>query len=110
VTLGVLLGLVLGKIVGITVFAYAAQRLGFAEVPEGVTPGQFLGVAAIAGIGFTVSLFITELAFDEASIIDEAKVGILAASILAALVGALILRLGAGAGSDEIVAAAREDG
>jgi NhaA family Na+:H+ antiporter len=110
VTLGVLLGLVVGKIVGITLFAYAAQRLGFAEVPEGVTPAQFFSVAAIAGIGFTVSLFITELAFDEASIIDEAKVGILAASILAALVGALILRLGAGAGSDEIVAAAREDG
>ena len=110
VTLGILLGLVVGKIVGVTLFAYAAQRLGFAEVPEGVTPRQFLGVAAIAGIGFTVSLFITELAFDAASIIDEAKVGILAASIVAALVGALILRLDARAGSDEIVPAAREDG
>ena len=89
VTLGVLAGLVVGKVVGITVFAYAAQKLGFAEVPEGVAPSQFLGAAAIAGIGFTVSLFITELAFDEASIVDEAKVGILAASMLAALVGAL---------------------
>lgn len=110
VTLGVLLGLVVGKIVGVTLFAYAAQRLGFAEVPEGVTRSQFLGVAAIAGIGFTVSLFITELAFDEASIIDEAKVGILVASILAAAIGALILRVGPGARSDEVVTAAREDG
>ncbi len=110
VTLGVLLGLVVGKIVGVTLFAYAAQRLGFAEVPEGVTRSQFLGVAAIAGIGFTVSLFITELAFDEASIIDEAKVGILVASILAAAVGALILLAGSGARSDEVVTAAREDG
>ena len=110
VTLGVLLGLVVGKIVGVTLFAYAGQRLGFAEVPEGVTPSQFLGVAAIAGIGFTVSLFITELAFDEASIIEEAKVGILVASILAAAVGALILRAGPAARSDEVVTAAREDG
>jgi NhaA family Na+:H+ antiporter len=110
VTLGVLLGLVVGKIVGVTLFAYAGQRLGFAEVPEGVTPSQFLGVAALAGIGFTVSLFITELAFDEASIIEEAKVGILVASILAAAVGALILRAGPAARSDEVVTAAREDG
>ncbi len=109
-TLGILLGLVVGKIVGVTLFAYVAQRLGFAEVPEGVTRGQFLGVTAIAGIGFTVSLFVTELAFDEASIIDEAKVGILAASILAAAVGAIILRVGGGARSDEFVTAAREDG
>jgi Na+/H+ antiporter NhaA len=57
-----------------------------------------------------VSLFITELAFDAVSIIDEAKVGILVASILAAAIGALILRAGPGARSDEVVTAAREDG
>ena len=88
------MGLVVGKLAGISLFAYAAQRIGFAEVPEGVPGRQILAAAAIAGIGFTVSLFIAELAFDEAALVDEAKVGILAASVLAAGLGALVLRLG----------------
>ncbi|MGH2699522.1 MAG: Na+/H+ antiporter NhaA [Actinomycetota bacterium] len=109
VTLGVLGGLVAGKLAGISLFAYAAQRIGFAEVPEGVSGAQIMGAAAIAGIGFTVSLFIAELAFDEAGIIDQAKVGILAASILAAGLGALILRRAAGAGEGEQVVTASRD-
>jgi Na+/H+ antiporter NhaA len=92
VTLGIVLGLVVGKLAGISLFAYAAQRIGFAEVPEGVPGRQIVAAAAIAGIGFTVSLFIAELAFDEATLVDEAKVGILAASVLAAGLGALVLR------------------
>jgi NhaA family Na+:H+ antiporter len=94
VTLGIVAGLVVGKLAGISLFAYAAQRIGFAEVPEGVPGRQIVAAAAIAGIGFTVSLFIAELAFDEAVLIDEAKVGILVASVLAAGLGALVLRLG----------------
>ena len=92
VTLGVVAGLVVGKLVGISLFAYGAQKFGFAEIPEGVPGRQILGAAAIGGIGFTVSLFIAELAFDEAALVDEAKVGILAASVLAAGLGALVLR------------------
>jgi Na+:H+ antiporter, NhaA family len=108
VTLGILGGLVAGKLAGISLFAYAAQRFGFAEVPSGVSPAQIMGAAAIAGIGFTVSLFITELAFDEERLIDEAKVGILAASVLAAVVGAVILLRAKG--GDEVVTGARDNG
>jgi Na+/H+ antiporter NhaA len=94
VTLGIVAGLVVGKLAGISLFAYAAQRIGFAEVPAGVPAQHIVAAAAIAGIGFTVSLFITELAFDDAVLIDEAKVGILVASALAAALGALVLRFG----------------
>jgi NhaA family Na+:H+ antiporter len=100
VTLGIVAGLVVGKLAGISLFAYAAQRIGFAEVPEGVSGRQIVGAAAIAGIGFTVSLFITELAFEDAALIDEAKVGILVASVLAAGLGAVVLQFG-GTASDE---------
>jgi len=98
VTLGVIVGLVVGKLVGICLFAFGAQRIGFAEIPEGVPAQHIVAAAAIAGIGFTVSLFIAELAFDEAALVDEAKVGILVASVLAAGLGALVLRLGGRAG------------
>jgi NhaA family Na+:H+ antiporter len=108
VTLGVIVGLVVGKLVGISLFAYGAQRIGFAEIPEGVPGWQILAAAAIAGIGFTVSLFITELAFDEAVLIDEAKVGILAASILAAGLGALVLLLGGR--REKVVTGSRDNG
>jgi NhaA family Na+:H+ antiporter len=101
VTLGIVVGLVIGKLAGISLFAYTAQRIGFAEVPEGVPALQIAAAAAIAGIGFTVSLFIAELAFDEAALVDEAKVGILVASVLAAGIGALVLRLGAGSAEPE---------
>ncbi|MGH2775932.1 MAG: Na+/H+ antiporter NhaA [Actinomycetota bacterium] len=108
ITLGIVAGLVVGKLAGISLFAYAAQRFGFAEVPEGVSGSQIMGAAAIAGIGFTVSLFITELAFDEAALIDEAKVGILAASALAAALGAAVLRFGGRSGGSEDLSQARE--
>jgi Na+:H+ antiporter, NhaA family len=108
VTLGVVVGLVVGKLAGISLFAFGAQRIGFAEVPEGVSGRQIMGAAAIAGIGFTVSLFITELAFDQETLIDEAKVGILAASVLAAALGATILRFGGRSSSEEKLSQARE--
>jgi NhaA family Na+:H+ antiporter len=92
VTLGVVFGLVVGKIVGVSLFSLAALRLGLAVLPAGTTRRHIVGISAIAGIGFTVSLFVTGLAFDAAAIQDEAKVGILAASILAAVIGVLILR------------------
>jgi NhaA family Na+:H+ antiporter len=91
ITLGVVAGLVVGKTVGVTVFTWLATRTGITRLPEGVGWGQLVGVAALAGIGFTVSLFITSLAFETQAIQDAAKVGILIASLLAGLLGALLL-------------------
>jgi NhaA family Na+:H+ antiporter len=91
VALGVVVGLVVGKTVGVTVFTWLAARTGITRLPEGVGWSQMVGVAALAGIGFTVSLFITSLAFQTQVVQDAAKVGILAASLLAGLLGAVLL-------------------
>lgn len=91
IALGVVVGLVVGKTVGVTVFAWMAARTGIIRLPEDVEWNQLVGVAALAGIGFTVSLFITSLAFQTTAVQDTAKVGILAASLLAGLLGALLL-------------------
>jgi NhaA family Na+:H+ antiporter len=91
VFLGVLLGLVAGKTLGITGFALIATRSRLAQLPNGVTLTQFVGTAAIAGIGFTVSLFVTGLAFTDYHLAQSAKIGILLASVIAALMGAAIL-------------------
>lgn len=95
VTLGVMAGLVLGKTVGVFLFAWAAVRLGLGKMPVGATWRQVGGVAMLAGIGFTVALFVTELAFgpDQAAFADQAKVGILAASLVAGIAGYVTLRL-----------------
>jgi len=93
VTIGIVLGLVVGKLVGVTAFAWLAVRTGLCKLPRGATWTQMLGIGAVAGIGFTVSLFITNLAFEQQLIADQAKIGILVASTVAALVGATILRV-----------------
>ena len=75
-----------------------AVRLGLSTLPAGVRWAHILGVGALAGIGFTVSLFITELAYADPEVIDAAKIGVLGGSILAAALGmALLLRAGRGA-------------
>lgn len=91
VALGVVLGLVVGKTLGITAFAWLAVRVGWATKPAGASWAQVIGVAAVAGIGFTVSLFVAGLAFETAALEDAAKLGILAASALAGVLGALLL-------------------
>ena len=91
VTVGVIAGLVVGKPLGITLFAWAGARLGLLERPAGVSWPEIVGVAALAGIGFTISLFIAGLAFDDPALIDAAKIGILGGSLLASLLGAWIL-------------------
>jgi NhaA family Na+:H+ antiporter len=105
VVLGVLLGLVIGKQVGITVAAWLVVRRGLAALPDGVTWRHIYGAAWLGGIGFTMSLFIADLAFAGTGALDQAKVGILAASVVAGLGGFLILRsLGsaeAAAGSED---------
>ena len=94
VTLGVIAGLVVGKPLGITGAAWLATRLRLAELPDDATWPQVAGVATLAGIGFTVSLFIAGLAFDTGALVTDAKVGILAASLLASVAGAIMLRHG----------------
>jgi Na+:H+ antiporter, NhaA family len=93
VTLGVVLGLVIGKVVGVSGAAALAVALRVARFPTGVRPAHLVGASAVAGIGFTVSLFMAELAFDDERLIAEAKVGILAASVLAGALGWIVLRL-----------------
>ena len=91
VTIGVAVGLVVGKVVGVSVFTLTSVRLGLCTLPAGVTRSHVVGISAISGIGFTVSMFIGGLAFDNAGLQEEAKVGILLASLIAALIGSLIL-------------------
>ena len=100
VALGVAAGLVIGKMVGISLFSWAAVRLGFAHAPEELTWRHQIGVALLGGIGFTVALFITELAFQDGTLVEEAKVGIFAASLFAGLAGYGALRLGPGPRQD----------
>lgn len=83
--------MVLGKIVGVFSATWLAQRFSFTTTPVGMTSMHLLGLAAVAGIGFTVSLFITGLAFDEPVFIPEAKIGILFASAVAGAFGMLAL-------------------
>jgi NhaA family Na+:H+ antiporter len=83
----VAVGLVVGKTVGLTLGALLAVRLGLSALPSGVRWAHVLGVGALAGIGFTVSLFIADLAFDDPSHLDAAKIGILGGSAVAAALG-----------------------
>ena len=91
VAMGIILGLVVGKQVGVTAFAFVAVRLGFAALPYGVTWIQFYGVSLLGGIGFTMSLFITNLAFTSDLLNTEAKMGILLGSAIAGVFGYLVL-------------------
>jgi Na+/H+ antiporter NhaA len=87
VTWGVVLGLVIGKLIGVGAGALGTVRLGLGTLPQGVGIGQVWGGAALSGIGFTVSLLIAALAFEDTGLRDQATVGILIAAVLAALAG-----------------------
>lgn len=91
VTWGVILGLVVGKAVGITAFTLGAVALKIGSLPVGVTPRYVIGAGALGGIGFTVSLFVTELAFGEELVGTDARLGVLIASLLAGAIGTAIL-------------------
>ncbi len=91
VTTGVVVGLVVGKTVGITAAAWLAVRSGVGRLPEGTTWPMIAAVAAVAGIGFTVSLFISELAFGPGALQDAARIGVLGGSTVAAGLGAFAL-------------------
>jgi NhaA family Na+:H+ antiporter len=93
ITLGVAAGLLLGKPAGVLLASWLAVRSGAARLPENLGWAHLAGAGLLAGIGFTVSLFITDLAFDDAVRQEDAKLGILGASVVAALAGYAFLRL-----------------
>jgi len=91
ITLGIIVGLVLGKQVGVTIASWVAVRFGGAELPRGVNWAQIWGASCLAGVGFTMSLFISDLAF-KGILMDEAKIGIIAGSLISGVWGYLVLR------------------
>ena len=91
-TLGVMTGLVIGKPLGIATFSWLATRLGIASLPSGVTWTMLAATGVLAGIGFTMALFISGLAFTDTTDLDAAKVGVLLASLVTGVSGWLWLR------------------
>ena len=94
VALAVALGLIVGKFLGIAGATLAALRLRLGALPTGVDRRGLLGAAALGGIGFTVSLFITPLAYDDPLLVGAAKLGILGGSVISAAIGITILAVG----------------
>lgn len=93
VSLGIIFGLIIGKILGIAGVSFIAIKTGIAKLPEGSSMSQLLGVASLGGIGFTMSIFVADLAFEgNDPLIFQAKIGILSASFIAGLFGYLWLR------------------
>ena len=90
-SVGIIGGLVLGKPLGILLFCWLAVKCRIASLPDGITWRHVAGVGALAGIGFTMSLFIADLAFENEAHLTSAKAGILAASLISAIVGSLAL-------------------
>jgi NhaA family Na+:H+ antiporter len=92
IALGIVLGLVVGKAVGITAFSFLAVQSKIAGMAEGLTWAGIAGVGILAGVGFTVALFITSLSFGDETLVATAKVAVLAASLAAGLIGYFYLR------------------
>jgi len=90
--LGIFAGLVLGKPIGIVSFSLFAQRLGIASIAKNISKKQLIGAGILGGIGFTMAIFVTNLAFTDAALIDIGKISILIASTVAATIGYLLLR------------------
>ncbi|MGH1505666.1 MAG: Na+/H+ antiporter NhaA [Acidimicrobiales bacterium] len=89
-------GLVVGKPLGITAAAFLAVKSGVAKLPDGIGWMHVLGMSGLAGIGFTVSIFISGLAFDDATIVGHAKIAILLASVAASIFGAVLIKAAGG--------------
>ncbi|HEY0092354.1 MAG TPA: Na+/H+ antiporter NhaA [Flavobacterium sp.] len=92
-SIGILLGLVIGKPLGIWLFSFVAVRFGVCKLPPGMRWNTLLGAGILAGIGFTMSVFITLLAFDDPQIITSSKIAILLASTIAAILGFIVLKV-----------------
>ena len=94
VTWAIVAGLVLGKLLGIAGATLLALRRGWGTLPEGVEARHVWGLGAVAGIGFTVSLFIAQLAYEDPTVVDSAKIGIFAGSLLSGAIGVALLTRG----------------
>jgi NhaA family Na+:H+ antiporter len=92
-SLGISLGLLVGKPVGILSFSFIAIRSKLSTIPDGINFRQITGASFLGGIGFTMSIFITLLAFDDQSVIDQSKVSIMIASLIAGSIGYLMLKV-----------------
>jgi NhaA family Na+:H+ antiporter len=91
VSLGAFVGLLLGKPIGVAGFVLLAVASGLTRLPAGASWSAMIGVGLLAGIGFTMSLFIANLAFADQAMLDQAKIGVLAASVVASLAGLAFL-------------------
>jgi len=92
VVIGVVAGLCVGKTAGIVGSSFLAVRAGIADLPRGVTWAKLTGVGLLAGVGFTIALFIANLTFDDPARVEAAKLGILTASLLSGTLGYALLR------------------
>ena len=93
VGLGIILGLVVGKLVGVVGAGLGAVRFGFGRLPSGMQAGNLVGIGSVAGIGFTVAIFIAELAFVEPAVVEQAKLAVVIASMMAGILSWGLLRL-----------------
>ena len=93
-SLGILAGLILGKPLGIFLFSFFGAGLGLCALPNDLKWKNILGAGFLAGIGFTMSIFITMLAFDDATLINNSKFAVLAASLVAGIIGFIWLKSG----------------
>ncbi|RZM08550.1 MAG: sodium:proton antiporter, partial [Pedobacter sp.] len=92
VSIGVTAGLVIGKFIGVLLFTWIMVKTGLGKLPDQANWKHIIGVALLAGIGFTMSLFISGLAFKNPTFIDQAKYGILLASVIAGILGLAVLK------------------
>jgi len=99
--LGIALGLVLGKQIGVFGMTWATVKLGLARLPHGVTWAHIYGLACLAGIGFTMSLFIGSLSFGDPELMNAVRVGVLSGSLVSGVIGFAVLRLTASVEEDE---------
>ncbi len=93
-SLGIISGLVIGKTIGIFLFSWMVIKAGWSRLPESTTWKHMLGVSILGGIGFTMSIFISNLAFSDFHIIEESKMAVLAGSLIACVIGLLLLLSG----------------
>jgi NhaA family Na+:H+ antiporter len=100
VTIGIAAGLLAGNVIGIFGMTWLGVRLGIGQLPESVAWRHVVGVGLLAGIGFTVAIFVSSIAFDHQATVDQAKMGVFGASLLAGVAGYLFLRF-VGAGTPE---------
>jgi len=89
---GIILGLFLGKPLGIFLFSYLSVRFGFAQKPQEINWSQIIGIGFLGGIGFTMSFFVSQLAFIDASVLNQAKIAVLLASVISGILGFIILK------------------